>query len=99
MKRQIAVFSHTDQGARDKAFKLIYERGEAENIEVYKNKIETDKSIYALYLHGTQLNGIRFQEAHINDLFTIRYVNHIKQSLNQYRDMNSRIHYFMSDDN
>lgn len=99
MKRQIAVFSFTDQGARDKTFKLIHERNEAENIETYKNKIETDKSIYSLYMYGAQMNGIRFHEAHVNDLFTVRYVNHIKQGLDQRRDMNSSIHYFMSDDN
>lgn len=98
MKRIIAVFSFTDQGARDKAFKLIHEHKEAKNVKSYNNKIETDKSIYTLYVHGTQMNGVRFHEAHVNDLFSVRYVNHIKQGLTQQRDMNSRIYYFMSDD-
>lgn len=98
MKRVVAVFSFTEQGARDKAFKIIRERMEAEVVEYHKNKIETENSIYNLYKHGTQMNGIRFHEAHINDLFTARYVNHIKQGLSQQRDTNSKIHYFMSDD-
>lgn len=95
MKRSIAVFSFTIEGARSKAWKLI---GESVFETVGETIIETDKAVYRLYPHGTQMNGIRFHEAHVNDLFTVRYVNHIKQGLDQRRDMNSKTHYFMSDD-
>lgn len=104
MKREIAVFSFTIDGARDKALKLIgedtviEERMKLESGESPRVELETNKAIYRLYPHGTQMNGIRFHETHINDLFTVRYVNHIKQGLDQRRDMNSSIHYFMSDD-
>lgn len=98
MKRIIAVFSYTNRGARDKAEKIMHERLDDESFNVYGDSIETNKSIYKLYEHGTQMNGIRFHEVHINDLFSVRYVSHIKQGLMQQRDMNSKIHYFMSDD-
>lgn len=96
-KEVIAVFSFTVDGARDKALKLI-DVDEQRLLLRNKNIIETDKAIYRLYPHGTQINGIRFHEAYVNDLFTVRYVRHIKQGLSPESHYHYGVHYFMSDD-
>lgn len=99
--REIAIFSFTLEDGKNKAMKLIGERGEkvlSRSISSdMTSTIETVSSTYTVYKYGHQMNGIRFNEAHVNDLFTVRYALHISQGLQPLRDMNSTVHYFSGD--